>query len=61
MDEKYIGTARAAEMLGVKRDTMSRWCREGKFKTARQDKVGSPWIILEEEVLEFARREGKTA
>lgn len=56
MNEKYIGTSKAAEILGVKQDTVSRWCREGKFKTARQDKKGSPWMIAEYEVYQVAKK-----
>lgn len=54
MEEKYIGTARAAEILGVKQSTVSRWCREGKFKTERQDGKGSPWMVEENEVRQVA-------
>lgn len=62
MGEKYIGTAGAAEILSVKQATVSKWCREGKFQTARQDGGGSPWIISEHEVYRFAeyRKRRKT-
>lgn len=42
---EYVGTARAAELLGVKRDTVSGWCREGVFPGAEQDDKGKPWRI----------------
>lgn len=58
---KYIGTARVAEILNVSQGTIRRWCNEGKFKTARQDGKGRPWIILEEEVFQFAKKRGKKA
>lgn len=40
-----MGTNEAAKLWGVKRDTVSRWCRKGLIKGATQDKPGSPWHI----------------
>lgn len=54
-----IGTKRAAELLGCTQSTINKWCREGKFKSATQDKEGSPWHIAEEEVLQFAKTRKK--
>ena len=42
---EYVGTARAAEILGVTIATVSRWCREGKIAGAKQDAPGKPWRI----------------
>jgi len=39
------GTSKAAEQWKAERDTVSRWCREGKVKGAVQDGVGKPWRI----------------
>lgn len=47
---EYIGSKQAAEMLGWNQDRVSRWCREKRFKTADQDKKGSPWRIHIDEV-----------
>lgn len=59
MEEQYIGTTRAAEILNVKQSTVSQWCREEKFKTARQDGKGSPWMISENEVYQLAEKRKK--
>lgn len=40
-----MGTAEAAKKWNVKRDTVSRWCRDGLIEGATQDKPGSPWHI----------------
>lgn len=53
-EPKYIGTKEAAEIIGYAQTTVSRYCREGRFKSADQDAPGSPWRILEEEVREYA-------
>ncbi len=42
---EYMGTAEASNKWGYKKDTISRWCREGKISGAEQDKRGSPWRI----------------
>ncbi len=39
---EYMGTAEASNKWGYKKDTISRWCREGKISGAEQDKRGSP-------------------
>lgn len=54
-----LGTSAAAEILGVSRDTVSKWCREGVLD-AEQDGAGRPWRIAESEVERLQRsREGK--
>ena len=40
-----IGTKEFAERCGVRRDTVSKWCREGLVPGANQDAKGSPWHI----------------
>lgn len=50
-----IGTSKAAELLGVTQQTVQRWCREGKLKTATQDAKGRPWHISEWEILQLLR------
>ena len=49
-----IGTGEAAKILGCSRDKVSKMCRENVFKTAEQDRVGTPWRIDEKEVRELA-------
>lgn len=44
-----LGTSAAAEILGVSRDTVSKWCREGVLD-AEHDGEGCPWRISESEV-----------
>lgn len=51
----YVGTSKAAEILGMKRDSVSDLCRKGKFKTAEHDGKGKPWRILESEVYEYKK------
>ena len=40
-----MGTLLAAKKWGIPRDTVARYCREGKIKSAEHDKAGSPWRI----------------
>ena len=47
---EYVGTAHAAEILGVTMATVSRWCREGKIAGAEQDAPGKPWRISVAEI-----------
>lgn len=42
---EYMGTAKAAEKWGYSKQTISKWCRTGQVKGAKQDKKGSPWRI----------------
>ncbi len=56
---KMIGTSRAGEILGCKRDKVSAMCRNGVFKTAEQDGAYKSWRIEEWEVIEYAKKKGK--
>lgn len=50
-----IGTKEAAERLGLKQNTVSKLCREGKIKGAEQDSKGSPWHIPESAIEEILK------
>ena len=59
-EEQYVGTSRAADILGLKRDRVSALCREGKaFPGAEQDGVGKPWRIPISDIIAYASRTGK--
>lgn len=42
---EFMGTLKAAKKWGIPRDTIAKYCREGKIKSAEHDKAGSPWRI----------------
>jgi len=42
---EFVGTSRAAEILGIGRDAVSSKCRAGVFPNAEQDAVRKPWRI----------------
>lgn len=44
-----MGTLQAAKKWGIPRDTIAKYCREGKIKSAEHDKAGSPWRISVDE------------
>jgi hypothetical protein len=44
-----VGTARAAKLIGCTRRSVSQWCLEGVFATARR-KGRCNWVIDEAEV-----------
>lgn len=52
----YIGTSKAAEILGFNQNYISTLCRKKVFKTAEQDAKGKPWRILESEVYEYCKK-----
>lgn len=55
-----LGTSAAAEILGVSRDTVSKWCRDGVLD-AEHDGEGRPWRISESEVERMKKiRSGKS-
>mgnify|MGYP000977987194 CR=1 FL=1 len=42
---EYVGTSFKAEEWEMKRDYVSKLCREGKIEGAEQDGPGKPWRI----------------
>lgn len=54
-----IGTSEAAERLGIKRETVARWCREKKIPGAEQDGIGKPWHIPESSIDEMVKKKKK--
>jgi predicted site-specific integrase-resolvase len=40
-----MGTQKAAELWGLKKETVSKYCREGKIPGAYQDKKLRPWYL----------------
>lgn len=54
--KEYVGSKEAANMPGVTASTISRYCREKKFKNAEQDAKGSPWRIPVDEIQEMLKR-----
>lgn len=54
-----IGTSEAAKRLGVKRETVARWCRENRIPGAEQDGIGKPWHIPESSIDEMLRKREK--
>ena len=53
---REVGTTEAAELLGKSRDTVSDWCRKGKFPNAHQFGTGRPWSIPIEDIEAFERK-----
>jgi len=45
-----IGVPAFAEKFSVNKDTVRRWCREGKIPGVEQDGKGQPWRIPEDAV-----------
>lgn len=43
--EEILGTSAVGDIFGVGKQTVSRWCREGKFPHACQDEARRPWHI----------------
>lgn len=43
ISDKLLTPAEVGDLLGFKPRTITRWCREGKFKEAR--KVGRVWRL----------------
>ena len=58
-NSKIVGSKEAAEILGLSQSTISRYCREGIFKTTEHDAPGSPWRIAVEELKKFKKRRKK--
>lgn len=40
-----MGTKEASDLWGYSRETIRKWCQQGKIESADQDSVGSPWHI----------------
>ena len=63
MDDQQLalGTTETAKRLNMKRETVSRMCRERKFPNAYQYAPGHPWSIpiTDIEAFEQRRKEGK--
>lgn len=57
-NNEFVGTKEAAKMLGIARDTVSKYCREKKLD-AEQDGEGSPWRIRVSSIEEYKRKRGK--
>ena len=50
IQDGYIGSKEASDILGVTQATISKWCRNNKFNSAEQDAKCSPWRISRQEV-----------
>jgi len=50
----WLNAAQAADVLGVNRRTIQRWCIAGRFPNARQERVGGStgyrWLIPRRDV-----------
>lgn len=44
-EQAVMGTAEAGKELGLKKETVSQYCRMGKLQGAYQYAKGSPWQI----------------
>lgn len=42
---RYMGTKEASELWGYPKNTISRWCQQGKISGAQQTAPCSPWFI----------------
>lgn len=57
---EFMGPLQAEKKWGIPRDTIAKYCREGKIKSAEHDKVGSPWrISIDEPRTNYRRRKQK--
>ena len=57
METRWLTTTEAAALMGVSRQTVSRWIREGRLPAKRM-RVGqrSIYRVSEHDLAEFARR-----
>ena len=54
--QNVVGTSRAGDLLGVNKNTVSKWCREGKFPNATQDGYNQPWQIPMTDIVELMNK-----
>ena len=59
MADEYMSTSKAAELWNCQRDYISKLCREGKIKGAKQDEKGKPWRIPVDVPNPFVKQEGR--
>ena len=53
MEENYLTTEEAAQMLRSTPQAVTQWCRQGKIKAIR---AGRKWLMTRAAVLEFATK-----
>jgi len=53
LEEQYLTTEEAAQLLRSTPQAVTKWCRQGKIKAIR---AGRKWLMTRAAVLEFATK-----